>query len=355
MTLLILVVFFTLSISGICSLFEAILYSTRIGTLEVAKTKGDKGGLASRFLNMKKHISAPISSILILNTIANTAGATIAGMYAAKFLGESWVLYFSIALTLSILFFSEIIPKTIGAVHWRSLWSFIVIPLSLIKLILHPLVFITQKLSNFITSGQPPITITEDEILAAARMGAREGEISDQEHMIIDNLINLENKTVREIMTPRTVVFSLTSNMSIPDALKLASQKGFTRIPVYEEDKEKIIGYVRIHDLTSAKHLENPKLKLKDIVRHISFVPEMINCFNLLNDFLWHRKHIAIVVDEYGGLAGVVTLEDLLETMLGQEIVDEHDYAIDLQEVARKRKDRLKLDHNLINNKNNPL
>jgi len=352
MITLFLIVFLTLTISGICSLFEAILYSTRIGTLEVAKSKGDKKGIASQFLKMKKNISAPISAILILNTIANTAGATLAGMYAAKVFGGSNVLLFSIVLTLGILFFSEIIPKTIGAVHWRRFWFYIVRPLAFIKLILHPLVFITQKLSSFITTGQKHVTITEEEILAAAQMGAREGEISDQEHAIIDNLIHLENKTVREIMTPRTVIFSLDGNLTVPDALKLASAKGFTRVPIYEEDKENIIGYIRIHDLTAARNLEDPKLQLKKIARSISIIPEMINCFNLLTDFLRHRKHIGIVVDEYGGLAGVVTLEDLLETILGHEIVDEHDYAIDLQEVARKRRGRLKLDQNIVNKRN---
>lgn len=352
MITLLLIVFLTLTISAVCSLFEAILYSTRVGTVEVAKSKGDKKGIASQFLRMKKNISAPISSILILNTIANTAGATLAGMYAARVLGGPNVPLFSIILTLSILFFSEIIPKTIGAVHWRRLWALIVRPLAFIRLVLHPLVFVTQKLSSFITAGQSPITITEEEILAAAQMGAREGEISDQEHAIINNLIHLENKTVREIMTPRPVIFSLDADLTVSEALPLSSERGFTRVPIYEEDKENIIGYVRIHDLTAAKNLQNPKLALKEIARSISFIPEMINCFNLLSDFLRQRKHIAIVVDEYGGLAGVVTLEDLLETLLGHEIVDENDHAIDLQEVARKRKDRMKLDEKIQKNKN---
>lgn len=351
MTLLILIVFLTMTISGICSLFEAVLYSTRVGTLEVAKKNKQKKTLANKLLNMKRNIAAPIAAILILNTISNTAGASLAGMFAAKEFGENYVLLFSILFTLGILFLSEIIPKTVGAVHWRYLWSVIVVPLSFIKLMLHPLIYITQKLSNFITRGQPHESITEEEILAAAQMGAREGEISDQEHLIIDNLINLENRIVKEIMTPRPVIFSLDARLKIKKSLQIAAEKGFTRIPIYEEDREHIIGYVMIHDLSSANNLENPDISLKDIARPMPFVPETINCFTVLFDFLRTKKQVAIVIDEFGGVSGLITLEDLLETLLGHEIVDEHDKAIDLQEVARKQKQMLKLFENPNNNK----
>ena len=342
MSILLVIVFITLTISATCSLFEAILYSTRIGTLEVAKNKEKHKKAAITLLNMKRDIAVPISAILILNTIANTAGATIAGMYASKLLGGIYVPIFSILLTLSILFFSEIMPKTIGAVHWRKLWMLIVFPLSIFQFILYPLIYVTRKLSFFITKGHPPDIVTEEEILAAVRMGAKEGEISDQEHLIIDNLLNLENRKAREIMTPRPVIFSLDAELNVNDASKIAAEKGFSRVPIYQNDRENIIGYVMIHDLGAACHLENPESMLKDIARPITFVPETLNCFTLLFDFLRTRKQIAILIDEYGGLAGLVTLEDLLETLLGFEIVDEHDKAIDLQEVARMRKNAFK-------------
>jgi len=352
MTLLILIVFLTMTISGICSLFEAVLYSTRVGTLEVAKKNEKKKTLAHKLLCMKRNIAAPIAAILILNTIANTAGASLAGMFAARELGAKYVLPFSILLTLGILFFSEIIPKTFGAVHWRYLWSVIVLPLSFIKVMLQPIIYVTQKLSNFITRGVPHETITEEEILAAAQMGARDGEISDQEHLIIDNLINLENRIVKEIMTPRPVIFSLDARLKIRESLPIAAEKGFSRVPSYEGDRENITGYVMIHDLSSAKNLENPGISLKDIARPISFIPETINCFTVLFDFLRTKKQLAIVIDEFGGVSGLITLEDLLETLLGHEIVDEHDTAIDLQEVARKQKKKFKLYENPINNNN---
>ncbi|MCU0642786.1 MAG: CNNM domain-containing protein [bacterium] len=338
MSILLLIVFITLTISAICSLFEAILYSTRTGTLEVAKQKQKNKKAAITLLNMKRDIAVPISAILILNTIANTAGATIAGMYASKVLGSIYVPIFSVLLTLSILFFSEIMPKTIGAVHWRKLWMLIVFPLSIFQFILYPLIYIARKLSYFITKGHPPDIVTEEEILAAARMGAKEGEISDQEHLIIDNLLNLENRKAREIMTPRPVIFSINAKLKITEAFKIATEKGFSRVPIYQNDRENIIGYVMIHDLGAACNLQNVGITLKDIIKPITFIPETINCFTLLFDFLRTRKQIAILIDEYGGLAGLITLEDLLETLLGFEIVDEHDEAIDLQEVARMRK-----------------
>lgn len=346
MTILILIVFLTLTVSGVCSLFEAVLYSTRLGTVEVAKNKEKYKKVAISFLNMKREIAVPISAILILNTIANTAGATVAGMYAAKELGGTFVPIFSILLTLGILFFSEIIPKTIGVVHWRRFWTLIVYPLFIMKFMLYPLIFITRKLSYFITKGHPPEIVTEEEILAAARMGAKDGEISDQEHRIIDNLINLENRTAREIMTPRPVIFSMDARLNINDASKIATEKGFSRAPIYQDDQENIIGYVSIHDLNAACHQEDLTITMQDIARPITFVPETLNCFALLFDFLRTRKQIAILIDEYGGVAGLVTLEDLLETLLGHEIVDEHDKAIDLQEVARMRNRALKPNRN---------
>ena len=340
MSILIIVVMITLTVSGMCSLFEAVLYSTRIGTLEAVKAKDRKRKLAQKLLNMKREISIPIAAILILNTIANTAGATIAGMYAASVLGTSLVPLFSIVLTLSILFFSEIIPKTVGAVRWRNLWQFIVWPLVFMKTILNPIIFFTQKLTNILTKDTNFATITEEEIIAAARIGAKEGEISEQEHFIIENLINLENRIVREVMTPRTVIFSLEANLTVQEAQEIADEKGLTRIPVYEQDKENIIGYVMTHDISSAKNLVQPPKALKDIVRTISFVPENTNCLLLLFDFLKARKHIAIVTDEFHGVAGLVTLEDLIETLLGTEIVDETDKVVDLQKIARKKKIR---------------
>jgi len=313
-----------------------------MGTLEAEKTTGKRQSTALKMIKMKSRISTPLSAILILNTIANTAGATIAGMYASKALGDSMVPLFSVAFTLGILFFAEIIPKTMGAVHWRALWPVIVWPLTVMKYSLYPFIFITQKLSDLMTrtteATLPPVT--EEDILGTIRLGARDGEISQWESLMLHNIINLENMEVRQIMTPRTVVFAMDQDMNVEDAYVLASQKGFTRIPVYRQDRENIVGYVMMHDLSSSRILSQPKTKLSSITNPIMFVRENEKCLAVMTHFLKNRRHIAMVGDEYGGIAGLVTLEDLLETVLGTEIVDENDSVVDMQKMARRRMQR---------------
>jgi CBS domain containing-hemolysin-like protein len=338
MVILLIVVFITLLISANCSLYEAVLYSTRPATLEAAKTRGKKGKLAAQFIALKKNISQPIAAILILNTIANTAGATIAGMYATNVLGASMVPLFSLVLTLGILFLSEIIPKTIGAVHWRNLWPHIIYPLKIMNTVLYPAILVTEKISRLLTRQHKIATITEEEILALVHLGAREGEISKEESRMVRNIINLEDRQVREIMTPRRMIFSLSADITIEEAFRTISGKGITRIPIYEEDKENISGYVVSHDISEAIMQNNSGSLLQSIMRPISFVAENTNCLTMLTSFLKQRKHIAIVSDEFGGVDGLVTMEDLLETLLGSEIVDETDRVVDLQEAARKRK-----------------
>lgn len=336
MTILIMVVLVTILVLFFCALLEATLYTTRLGTLEAAIAKGKQVSLAQRLAAMKANIAAPIASILILNTIAGTVGATVAGALAGDVLGPGMLTIFSAVLTLAVLFFGEIAPKTLASVYWRQLWPYIVWPLVGLRYSLYPLVVITQKFSNLLTRKQTSPTITEDEILAAVRMGATAGQITLGESQLVHNIINLENKAVREIMTPRTVVFSLDAQMPVSEAMKAMDQKGFTRIPIYEQDRENIVGYITIHDLVSAKTLSNPQAPIKSIAKPIFFVPATRDALGVLTMFLQQRMHITVVVDEYGGVAGLITLEDLIETLLGKEIVDETDRVVDLQERARQ-------------------
>jgi magnesium and cobalt exporter, CNNM family len=341
MTALIVVVFLTLFISASCSLFEATLYSSRSGALEAARTEGTRKALATRLLEMKADIAVPIASILILNTVAHTAGATVAGMYATQEMGSSWLPLFSVVLTLAILFLSEIAPKTLGAVYWRNLWPHIVRPLAAMEWALYPAIVLTGKFSNLLTRGKEPPSTTEDEILAVVRMGAKEGEITKRESSLVHNIIGLENKPIREIMTPRTVMVSLNADMSIREAVKAVDEVGLTRFPIYEGDRENIIGYIMIHDLYSSKIMSQPETLVKSIAKPISFVPQSTDSLTHLTKSISRRRHISIVVDEYGGVAGLITLEDLLETMLGDEIVDETDLEVDLQVKARRRRRQL--------------
>jgi CBS domain containing-hemolysin-like protein len=340
MGILMLIVFLTLGISALCSLFEATLYSTRMGALEAARSEGHLKRQALRFISMKRQIDVPIAAILILNTIANTAGATIAGMYAANVLGASRVILFSIAFTLAILFLSEIFPKTLGAIYWRRLWPLIIWPLTAMRYGLYPAIAVTQSITKILTQGQTVPLVTEDEIVAMARLGAQAGEITPEESHLVHNIIELENTQGRDIMTPRTVIFSLDASSTVEEALPQVNTRGLTRIPVYEDDREHVVGYVMFQDLSASHTANRDEMQLRALAKPLSFVPETVNCLTLLTTFLKNRRHIAIVSDEYGGVAGLVSLEDLLETLLGEEIVDETDHVVDLQQSARQHRRR---------------
>jgi len=336
MTVLIIVVAFAVLVPALCALAEAVLYSTRMGTLEVARTAGKRAALAERLIDLKRKIAVPIAAIVIMNTLGQTAGATLAGFYAAEVLDRSTIPLFSIVMTLLVLFLGDSGPKTLGAVHWRSLWPWIVWPVIITKYAFYPAVLFVHKFNDLLVGKHKSPQVTEDEILAVVRMGVSEGQITHGESMLVHNIINLEDKPVRQIMTPRTVIFSLNADMPVKDAVNAVDRKGFTRIPIYEGDSENIIGYVVIHDLLSIKTLSQPEAPIRSIAKPIVFVPATQDSLAILTTFLKTRRHIAVVVDEYGGVAGLVTLEDLIETLLGNEIVDETDRVVDLQERARQ-------------------
>lgn len=340
MFVLITIVILTILISAHCSLCEAVLYSTRLGMLESEKAEGRRSYKAAKFIEMRKQISIPLSSILILNTAAHTAGSLIAGRYAHEMLEASWFPLFSTMFMLVILFFGEIIPKTLGAVHWRYFWHLIVMPLNVMKYMLYPLIFISHKISESMTHESMAPMMTEKDILGAIRLGVKDGEISPMESKMLHNIIRLEEKEIRQVMTPRTVMFTLDENMTMEDAFDKAIEEGFSRIPLYRKEKENIVGYVMLHDLTSAKLLSRQNLRLSSLSKPIPIVPEKQNCLVMLTEFLKKRRHIAITCDEYGGVSGLVSLEDILETMLGTEIVDENDSVVDLQKLARKQRQK---------------
>jgi CBS domain containing-hemolysin-like protein len=339
MVVLVLVVAATILISSQCSLYEAVLYSTRMGTLEAERTDERRRLKARRMIEMKQKISAPLSAILILNTLANTAGATIAGMYAHKALGSAMVPLFSVVFTLGILFLAEIIPKTLGAIYWRRFWPSIIWPLTMMKYALYPAILVTQKMSEIIAGRESGPVITEEDILGTIRLGAKGGEITQQESLMLHNIIRLETIAVTEVMTPRTVMFVLNENLTAEEGFEAALEKGFTRVPVFRKDRENIVGYVMIHDLSVAR-VKRPKARLSDLMKPIPIVQEKQNCLALLTQFLATRRQIAVIWDEYGGVAGVVTLEDIVETLLGAEIVDENDAVVDLRKLARMRRQK---------------
>lgn len=314
MTLLLVIVAVTLLTSAFCSLLETTLYSTRITTLEAALRSEGRRREAERFLAMKRDVSGPTSAILILNTIANTAGATLAGMYAAQVLGASWVPAFSLVLTFLILFFSEILPKTYGATRWQAIWPHAVWPLTVLERSLHPLVRLTQAMAALFAGRHPHARITEDEILAMIHLGARHGELSASELPMLDAIFRLDRVLCRHVMVPRSEVVFLDIQWPVAWSLEVARRMRHTRYPVCDGSLDQVLGILHVKDLLG---VAEERLDLRAFLRPVRYVPETQPLNVLLTEMQRTRQHMAVVVDEHGSVAGIVTLENVLEQIVG--------------------------------------
>ncbi|MCB2227295.1 MAG: hemolysin family protein [Desulfarculaceae bacterium] len=335
MTTLIIAVTASILISALCSLLESVLYSTRLITLEAAAAQGNR--LARAMRAFKSQVDRPLAAILILNTAANTAGAALAGWAAGQVWGAGSLWAFSAFFTLAILLFSEIIPKTVGAVFWRVLWGPSIYPLKIMVLVLRPFIWLTQAVTGLITARRKKgSSISEDEIVAAARLGASGGEISRMEAELINNIIQLEEITAEDIMTPRTVMMSLDGALTVDEVELQARHWPHTRLPVWRDNPDQVVGYV-LQDSIFRSESRDQDRALFELAKPVRFVPPGINALKLLASFLGSKEHLVIVVDEYGGVMGLVTLEDVIESLVGSEIVDETDEEVDLQEAARRR------------------
>ena len=335
MITLVLAVGISIVVSAGCSLLESVLYSTRVITLEAA-ADGDKVR-AHRMQHLKLKVENPLAAILILNTLANTAGAALAGWAAGEVWGPGSLWVFSLCFTLAILLFSEIIPKTVGAVHWKKLWRRSVNPLLGMCLVLKPMIVLTQAVTRLITKSREQQTpVSEDEILAAARLGATGGEISAMERDLIQNIIHLEDVRAADILTPRTVMLMVDGQSDLAQIKEQAVGWPYSRVPVFEETMDQVVGYILKSEVLAAPKANDNK-PVRELAKPVSFVPATANALSLLSSFLRRRKHLYMVVDEYGGIMGLVTLEDVLESLVGSEIIDENDTVADLQEMARQR------------------
>lgn len=320
MSVLLTVVAATLIVSAVCSLFEATLYSTRLAVLESATNKGRHQRAATLFLGMKKDVAAPTAAILILNTIANTAGATIAGMYAARELGPGFVLAFSAVFTLAILLFSEIVPKTYGAIHWRGLWPYVGWPLATLVGVMKPLVWLTQKLSNLLVAKQPSNLTTQDEVLAMIQLSARSGQLTDFELEILSAAFHCDDMVCRQVMVPRKDVVFLDSNWTLAQCIEIARKTEHTRYPLCDGSLEAPVGIVHIKDLLGV----DPTVSIGSVARVVQRVPETMPIPQLLREMQTTRHHMAIVVDEHDSTVGVVTMENVTEELFGA-VQDEFD------------------------------
>ncbi len=336
MAALIFTVFLAVFISFLCSVAEAMLYSVPWTHIEKMRNEGSRRG--EILYAMRTNIDQPISALLTLNTVANTAGASIAGALASVALGHANMPLFAAVFTVLILIAGEILPKTLGVAYAAPLSSVFAYPLQGLSLIFRPITWLSGLITRHINpaSGEPEAT--EDDIRAMASISRRAGTIQPYEETAIRNILALDQKHVHDVMTPRTVVFSLPMDTALEDAYHNENFWHFSRIPVYAEDNEDVVGIVSRRDI--ALHRGDAQTTLGDIMSPIRFVQESQTLDNVLTEFLESRQHLFAVLDEYGGLAGVITLEDVLEEMLGREIVDETDVAADLRALARQRREK---------------
>ncbi len=336
---LIIAVTLAVLISAGCSLFEAVLYAVPARQIETMVDAGRSSGRI--FKALRKDVDRPIAAILSLNTIANTAGAAFAGSAASAVFGHEWLWVFSAFFTLAILVFSEIIPKTAGVIHGRALVSLIAHPLSALVWLMSPAIWLSSLLTGLIARGKTREDITAEEIRVMARLSLRSGAIRPFQNRAIENILTLQNKKVRDVMTPRTVVFSLSEHLTVEEASRTSTKWEHSRFPVYDEDMEDVVGIVLTKELFVALSQGKGSMRLTELMRPVHFVVESAPLNRVLMEFLELRQHLFVVIDEYGGLSGLVSLEDILEEILGREIVDESDQVVDMRELARKRRRQL--------------
>ncbi|MBN1111718.1 MAG: DUF21 domain-containing protein [Bacteroidales bacterium] len=335
MVLLLFYLFLALVISFVCSITEAVLLSTPQPFLLAKQESGIYW--AQKFIIYKTNINKPLSAILSLNTVAHTVGAAGVGAQAVSIFGESYFGIVSGILTLLILIVTEIIPKTIGAKMWRNLAKSTYFVISFMIFLTYPLVVMSTFITSLISDDKTTFSTSRAEISALASIGANEGVFSESEHKIIQNLLKLKNVKVSEVMTPRVVMVVADESLLLDDFLKSKDYLRFSRIPVYSGNDENITGYVLRQTVLEKLAIDEHQLKLSDIKRNIVSVPNTNLLFKVWEKLLDSKEHIAIIFDEYGGVDGIVTMEDIIETLLGLEIMDEKDTIVDMQKYARDR------------------
>ncbi|MCR8922164.1 hemolysin family protein [Dasania sp. GY-MA-18] len=336
MLLLITYILVAIIFSFACSIFEAVLLSVNRAHIALMKTQGHKAA-GSLLKELKDDISKPLSAILSLNTIAHTIGAMGAGAQATVVFGSAYVGVASVILTLLILIFSEIIPKTLGATYWRQLAPVTAYSLKYLIILLYPLVQLSAKITANIPNEPSLNGFSRKEFAAMAEISSQDGQLAKQESKFLKNLMKLRSTLVKHAMTPRTVIFSLPQQMTVEEFFHKHDKEPFTRIPVYADSREDITGYVFRSDLFLAQARGNGDSLLANYRRDLPALLPTMSLSHALNEMLESRVHLLMVVSEYGGVEGIISLEDVLETMLGLEIIDEKDRAIDMQKEALRQ------------------
>ncbi len=347
MLLLFIFVFIAVGFSFLCSIAEAVLLSVSTSFVVHAEQEGKAYGSVLRVL--KDDINSPLAVILTLNTIAHTIGAAGAGAQAVAVFGSLYLGVFSAILTFVILIFSEIIPKALGAHHWRRLAPATAYSLSFLIRVLYPFVWLSNKLTRGLANEPTLQGFSRQEFKAMAELGEQEGQLHKHESVVLKNLFLLRETQIRSAMTPRPVVFAIQEDLSVADVLDIQKRKMFSRIPVYAEP-ETITGFVLRDDLLVAQSKGNSAARIKEFRRELEAILDASSLLQAFEVFVSRGVHIMLVVNEYGDTQGIITLEDILESLLGLEIMDESDTVEDMQVLARRlgtlRRKKMGLDKN---------
>jgi len=339
MTALIIAIGLTLGVSAFCSLLEAFILSTSISEVESFKKEHPKmGAMLERF---KLDLDETSSAILTLNTIANTAGATVVGALATKASERLDVGVVSAFMVFGILIFSEILPKNLGVAYRRNLQFYLVYPLLLVRWAMKPPATMAGlMLRLFMNKEEPSEEEQEEEIRLLAERSAQTGVLSDSERDLIANALSLDDVSIESLMTPRTVVTFLRSTLTVDEVCRDLNNIPFARIPIYGESIDVIHGIVRRRDILEAYRENQLECTMVELSQDALFLPETASGLQALQAFMRNQQQIAVVVDEYGSTAGVITMEDIVEHLIGQEIYEESDVAVDMRELAKKKAEK---------------
>lgn len=334
MALLILFLSISVAISFLCSVLESVLLSTPLSFITMKVNEGSKS--ATTFLKLKQNPERPLSAILTLNTIANTVGAAGVGRQASIVFGNVWFGLVSAAVTILILIFGEIIPKSIGTAYWKRL-----LPLGkviqFLVWMLYPVVVTLQLIAKLFSPKSEDPTVSREEVSAIANIGEEEGVIDQSENKVIQNIIKLDDVKAYDVMTPRAVVAFAPETMTLREFYKDDNFSHFSRVPIYSDSPDNICGYVMRNDILELLADDNFSSPLSVVKRDIEMFNEDAAVSDIWESLLKTKDQIALIIDEYGSFQGVLTLEDIIETILGMEIVDESDEYSDMQQYARER------------------
>jgi CBS domain containing-hemolysin-like protein len=342
MTFLMITAFLVVLISFMSSVLEAVILSVTHAHVEVLKKKKPKAGAILQ--DFKTRIDKPIAAILTLNTISHTAGSTIIGALVLKLYGDGYVAISSAILTLVILIFAEIIPKTIGARYWKQLAPISAYSIKVLVFFMYPFVVLSNRISRMVGAQNRAVRITREEMLANVEMGETEGILQKKETLIIKNLLKLNSIFVKDVMTPRSVLMAYQKDQTINEIMDEYKSVPFSRVPIYDKDLDNIVGMIFRYEFLELYGKDQGHIKLEEFMHPIHTVHQNNSIAMTLDEFIKRREHMFLAVDDYGGTMGIVTLEDAVETLLGVEIMDETDDVEDMRKLALERWEKRKSD-----------